>query len=63
MAHSIIGNRGKSGLLANSSDGFVPYQSSHLDEAASEMVVPAGHGAFRHPAAIAEIKRLLNLPP
>lgn len=61
--HSIIGNRGKSGRLANSSDGFVPYQSSHLDEAASELVVPAGHGAYRHPAALAEIKRLLNLLP
>jgi hypothetical protein len=61
--HSIVGNRGKSGALADSSDGIVPYTSSHLDEAASELVVPAGHGAFHHPAAIAEIKRLLNLPP
>lgn len=61
--HSIIGNRGESGLLTNSSDGVVPYTSSHLDEAASELVVPAGHGAFHHPAAIGEIKRLLNLPP
>jgi hypothetical protein len=61
--HSIIGNRGKSGPLTNSSDGIVPYTSSHLDEVASELVVPAGHGAFHHPAAIVEIKRLLNLPP
>ena len=61
--HSIIGNRGKSGPLVDSSDGIVPYASSHLADAVSEVVVPAGHGAFRHPAAIAEIKRLLNLPP
>ncbi len=60
--HSIIGNRGKSGPLMNSSDGVVPYTSSHLNEAASELVVPAGHGVFHHPAAIVEIKRLLNLP-
>jgi pimeloyl-ACP methyl ester carboxylesterase len=59
--HSIIGNRGKSGPLMNSSDGVVPYTSSHLNEAASELVVPAGHGVFHHPAAIVEIKRLLNL--
>jgi pimeloyl-ACP methyl ester carboxylesterase len=61
--HSIIGNRGKSGPLTNSSDGIVPYTSSHLEDTASELVVPAGHGAFHHPAAIAEIQRLLNLPP
>ncbi len=60
--HSIIGNRGQSDPLENSSDGIVPYTSSHLDDAASELVVPAGHGAFHHPAAIGEIKRLLNLP-
>lgn len=59
--HSIIGNRGKSGLLTNSSDGGVPYTSSHLDEAASELVVASGHGVFHHPAAIGEIKRALNL--
>ena len=61
--HSIIGDRGKSGLLTNSSDGIVPYASSHRDEAASELVLPTGHGPFQHPAAIAEIQRLLNLPP
>lgn len=59
--HSIIGNRGKPGPLAESSDGIVPYTSSHLPTAESELVVPAGHGAFRHPAAKAEILRLLNL--
>lgn len=60
--HSIIGNRGKSGPLEQSSDGIVPYTSSHLDSAQSELVVPAGHGAFHHPQALAEILRILHLP-
>lgn len=62
QVHSIIGNRGKSGPLATSSDGIVPYTSSHLDNAASELIVPAGHRAFHHPMAVAEIKRILKLP-
>jgi hypothetical protein len=61
QVHSIIGNRGKPGPLEQSSDGIVPYISSHLDQAASELIVPAGHGAFRHPQSIAEVKRLLLL--
>src|SRR5690606_4122367 len=60
--HSIIGNRGKPGPLEKSSDGIVPYTSSHLEGADTELIVPAGHGAFRHPAAKTEILRLLKLP-
>lgn len=60
--HSIIGDRGKPGPLEQSSDGIVPYQSSHLEGAQSEVIVPAGHSAFRHPAAQEEIKRVLKLP-
>jgi hypothetical protein len=59
--HSIIGDRGKAGPLELSSDGVVRYTSSHIDAAASEKIVPAGHGAFRHPEAIAEIRRVLKL--
>jgi len=58
--HSIIGDRGRDGPLAKSSDGVVPYPSSHLDAAVSELVVPIGHGAYEHPRAIAEILRILN---
>lgn len=58
--HSIIGDRGRNGPLAQSSDGVVPYASSHLDAAASELVVPTGHGAYEHPRAVAEILRILN---
>lgn len=60
--HSIIGNRGLSSPLEKSSDNIVPYTSSHLDEAASELIVPTGHGAFNHPEAITEIIRILTLP-
>jgi hypothetical protein len=46
--HSIIGDRGR-GDTPNSSDGVVPYWSSHLDGAESEKIVPSGHGAEHSP--------------
>jgi len=61
--NSIIGDRGKGGNLDRtppvSTDGIVPYWSSHLDGAESEVIVPSGHWSNQHPAAIAEIKRIL----
>jgi len=60
--HSIIGDRGASGPLAASSDGIVPYASSHLDGVASEKVVHAGHSMLRDTDTIAEILRVLALP-
>jgi pimeloyl-ACP methyl ester carboxylesterase len=60
--HSIIGNRGRSGPIASSSDGVVPYTSSHIEGAASELIVPANHWTYNHPTAVAEIKRILTLP-
>jgi hypothetical protein len=57
--HSIIGDRGK-GDTPNSSDGVVPYWSSHLDAAVSEKIVPSDHSAHQHPAAIAEVLRILK---
>ena len=57
--HTILGDRGR-GNSPNSSDGVVPYSSGHLDTAASELVVPSDHGSFRHPAAIAEMRRILH---
>jgi pimeloyl-ACP methyl ester carboxylesterase len=59
--HSIIGNRGKPGPLADSSDGVVPYWSSHLDGAKSECIVPGPHGACELPQTIAELDRILRL--
>jgi pimeloyl-ACP methyl ester carboxylesterase len=58
--HSIIGDRGR-GDSPNSSDGVVPYWSSHLDGASSEKIVPSHHPAHQHPDGIAEIHRILSL--
>jgi hypothetical protein len=59
--NSIIGNRGKPGPLADSTDGVVPYWSSHLDGAQSEVIVPGPHGACQLPETIAELDRILRL--
>jgi pimeloyl-ACP methyl ester carboxylesterase len=57
--NSIIGDRGK-GDTPNSSDGVVPYWSSHLDGAQSELIVPSNHLAQQTPDAIAEVIRILK---
>ncbi len=58
--HSIIGNRGD-GRSVGSSDGVVPYSSSHLDSAVSEVMVPAGHsGTLRRPETATELRRILR---
>ncbi len=61
--HSIIGNRGLDRIpLKDSSDGVVPYLSSHLDGAISERIVPAQHVvACQNPETIEELKRILRL--
>jgi hypothetical protein len=56
--HSIIGDRGR-GDTPNSSDGVVPYSSSHLVSAQSEKIVPTGHDAMDNPQAVEEIRRIL----
>lgn len=58
--HSVIGDQGK-GDTPNSSDGVVEYWSSHQEGAASELIVPSGHSSYKHPAAIAELRRILYL--
>jgi pimeloyl-ACP methyl ester carboxylesterase len=65
--HSVIGDRGKGGNLSTvypgtppvSSDGIVPYWSSHIDGAESELIVPSGHWSNQNPEAIAEVRRIL----
>ena len=61
--NSIIGDRGKGGNLNStkpiSTDGIVPYWSSHLDGNESELIVPSGHWTNQNPVAIAEIRRIL----
>ncbi len=58
--HSIMGDRGR-GDTPNSSDGIVPYWSSHLEGARSELIVPSGHNAQYNPEAIHEVARILEL--
>lgn len=58
--HSIIGDRGK-GDTPTSSDGVVPYWSSHLADAKSEKIVPGPHGSCELPETIEELKRILHL--
>ena len=57
--HSIIGDRGR-GDTPNSSDGVVPYWSSHVSGAESEKIVPSNHGANQSPQGIAEVVRILK---
>jgi len=63
--HSLIGDRGKGGYLDHtkpeSSDGIVPYWSSHMPGAQSERIIPSGHWSHLHPLGMAEIKRILML--
>jgi pimeloyl-ACP methyl ester carboxylesterase len=56
--YSIMGDRGR-GDGIKSSDGVVPYASSHLDGAKSELIVPSDHLVQQNPQAIAEVQRIL----
>jgi pimeloyl-ACP methyl ester carboxylesterase len=58
--HTIMGDRGR-GDSPNSSDGVVPYWSSHMDGAKSECIVPSAHPAHQNPKAIEEVRRILVL--
>src|SRR5690606_24136901 len=59
---SIMGDRGKGGNRDHtrpvSSDGVVPYWSSHLEGAVSEKIVSSDHSAHQHPDGIAEVRRI-----
>jgi hypothetical protein len=61
--NSIIADRGKGGNHDHtppvSFDGLVPYWSSHLDGAESELIVPSDHWSNRSPEGIAEVRRIL----
>jgi hypothetical protein len=61
----ICGDRGKGGNKDHTSpvmsDGVVPYWSSHLDGAESELIVHSNHSAHQNPQAIAEVKRILKM--
>lgn len=57
--YSIIGDRGKKGPLEKSSDGVVPYWSSHVD-GVPETIIPSTHSAPEYPQSAARVKELLN---
>ena len=57
-AHSIIAVEGD-GPKEEGDDGVVSYQSAHIDEAVSELVVRWGHSCQDQPETIEEIRRIL----
>jgi hypothetical protein len=47
-------------VIAKESDGVVTKESAHLDDAVSEIVVPADHSTVHtHPLAVLEVRRIL----
>ena len=58
-AHSIIGQIDPDLPIEEGSDGVVPYTSSHIDWASSELVVPGDHGCQDGPETIRELRRIL----
>jgi hypothetical protein len=58
--HSIIGQK-NGGAVETGSDGVVPYASSHLDGASSELVVRSGHSVCENLDAQREVIRILRL--
>ena len=58
--HSIIGDRGK-GDTPDSSDGVVPYWSSHVEPVKSELIVPSNHSVPDNTQAATELDRILKL--
>jgi pimeloyl-ACP methyl ester carboxylesterase len=56
--HSIIGSERPEGK-ENTTDGVVPYRSSHIDGVKSELIVQSNHGVQANPYAIMEVHRIL----
>ncbi len=56
--HSIIGDNVKAGKT-DGTDGIVPYASSHMDGARSEVVVYSGHSVQDRQPSIREVRRIL----
>jgi pimeloyl-ACP methyl ester carboxylesterase len=61
--HNIVGilpEKGLVGRLAAGSDGVVRYTSAHVEDADSELIVPADHLTIHtHPETIQEVRRIL----
>jgi triacylglycerol esterase/lipase EstA (alpha/beta hydrolase family) len=56
-AHSIIGVQ--KGPIEEGGDGVVSYQSAHLDDVDSELVVKSSHSSQSNPVVVEEIRRIL----
>jgi hypothetical protein len=59
-AHSIIAVEGN-GPVETGDDGVVSYQSAHIPEAKSELVVRSGHSMQANPYTVREVRRILLL--
>jgi pimeloyl-ACP methyl ester carboxylesterase len=61
--HNIVGVLPQDSWLTKvngEGDGVVPRESAHLDDAVSELIVPANHTTVHaHPAAVMEVRRIL----
>ena len=61
--HNIVGlvpNDGFLGRLSAGSDGIVAFESGHLDDVESEIIVPADHvTVHQHPRSVMEVRRIL----
>lgn len=61
--HNIVGRLPHHDLLGRvtgDGDGVVPFDSAHLADASSEIVVEADHsGVHRHPLSVLEVRRIL----
>lgn len=58
--HSIIAVIKDKPVLAETSDGIVPYRSSHLDEAKSEVTVKSGHSCTKKMETVSAVKELVR---
>ncbi|MDO4250413.1 MAG: alpha/beta fold hydrolase [Moraxella sp.] len=60
--HSIMGNNtGKDANVSSAtSDGIVPYDSSHLEGAASEVILTGGHSIHENPQTILHLRKILH---
>jgi pimeloyl-ACP methyl ester carboxylesterase len=59
-AHSIIAVEGD-GPVETGDDGVVTYQSAHIPEAKSELVVRSSHSVQANPHTVSEVRRILLL--
>ena len=59
-AHSIIAVEGN-GPVETGDDGVVSYQSAHISEAQSELVVRSDHSVQSNPHTVDEVRRILLL--